>query len=152
MFKGKRGNYFWIQWEKTNLSDLLSAFPEIVINKYLVNTSFDSGSLTLGDEEIKSGWRKYQQLALSPPITNASDIPGYGYDEWYVFESPKTFENYEVFINYWCFSLENFNSEIRESFWRQIEQINPESFLAEGDYLVCVTKNESLFERITNWK
>ena len=38
---------FGLNRQEAFLSDLISAFPQIFIDKYLVNTSFDSGSLTL---------------------------------------------------------------------------------------------------------
>ena len=63
-----------------------------------------------------------------------------------------TFENYEVFINYWKFSLEDFLIDFQNRFWKQIEHLSPETYLAEGDYLICVTKNESLYNQISLWQ
>lgn len=152
-FIGKRGDYFWIEWRDDFLSDLLSAFPQFVLGKYLVNTSFDSGSLTLAPEEIEQGWCKHNKLALSPPISDVACIPKDQYDEWYVFTSPTTFENYEVFVNYGGFSLENSDfTEFQEKFWLQLERLSPESFLAEGGYLICVTRNESLYNQVVLWE
>lgn len=151
-FEGKRGNYFWIEWQQAFLSDLISAFPQIVIDKYLVNTSFDSGSLSLSDNEVNQGWNKYNELALSPPITEDLDIPNCQYDEWYVFNSPTTFDDYEVFVNYYGFSLKDFLTDFQERFWKQIEILSPETYLSEGGFLICVTKNESLFNQISLWK
>lgn len=151
-FEGKCGEYFWIEWREAFLGDLLTAFPELVINKYLVNTSFDSGALTLSDEEIKQGWIKDNELALSPLITNDSDIPNCQYEEWYVFSSPATFEEFEVFVNYYGFSLKDFLTDFQERFWKQIKLLSPETFLAEGEFLICVTKNESLFKRLSPWQ
>jgi hypothetical protein len=149
---GKRGNYFWVEWRDDFLGDLLSAFPQIVLGKYLVNTSFDSGSLSLVQEEIEQGWRKHKELTLSPPIKEVSLIPKDQYDEWYVFSSPTTFENYEVFVNYGGFSLQDFLVEIQERFWQQLERLAPESFLSEGEHLICVTRNESLFNQVSLWE
>lgn len=147
-FTGKRGKYLWVEWRSDFLGDLLSTFPQLVLGKHLVNTSFDSGSLTLAPEEIEQGWRKHNELALSPPIADVSLIPKDHYDEWYVFASPTTFEDYEVFVNHGSFSLHDFLVEIQERFWRQLERLAPESFLAEGEHLICATKNESLFNQI----
>ncbi len=151
-FEGKYGDYFWIEWREAFLSDLLSAFPNIVVGKYLINTSFDSGSLSLSDEEVKQGWTKYNQLALSPPITNDLDIPNCQYDEWYIFNMPTVFDDYEIFVNYYGFSLEDFLTDFQERFWKQIEILSPETYLAEGEFLICVTKNESLFNQILLWQ
>lgn len=152
-FTGKRGDYFWVEWRDDFLSDLLSAFPQLVLGKYLVNTSFDSGSLTLAPEEIEQGWRKHNKLALSPPISDVAYIPKDQYDEWYVFTSPATFENYEVFVNYGGFSLESSDfAEFQERFWRQLERLVPETFLAEGDNLICVTRNEPFYNQVALWE
>lgn len=154
-FIGKFEQYFWVEWISRSafLKDLLNAYPQIVLDKYLVNTSLDSGSLSLTLEEVEQGWRKHNELALSPLIKNISDIPGNGYDEWYVFETPNQFNNYEVFINYGGFSLHDSNfAEIQERFWQQITFIGPESYLAEGDNLIFVTTDKSLFEQGSVWK
>jgi hypothetical protein len=148
MFKGTYENYYWVEWEVNDhfLRGLLSQFPQIVLGKYLVNTSFDSGSLMLADEEIAQGWYKHNDLAISPSITDVLSIPYDQYDEWYVFNSPKTFDNYEVFVNYGGFSLhDSAFAEIQERFWQQLGYISPETFLAEGDFLICVTKDAKLF-------
>ncbi len=145
---GNYKNYYWVEWQERNkfLRNLLSKFPQIVLGKYLVNTSFDSGSLMLDDEEIAQGWHKYNDLAISSSITDVKSIHSDQYDEWYIFNSPKTFDNYEVFVNYGGFSLHNPTyKELQERFWQQLEYLTPESFLAEGDHLICVTKDVNLF-------
>jgi hypothetical protein len=155
MKTGKNGNYYWIEWQDRNkfLKDLLSEFPQLVLGKHLVNTSFDSGSLSLSPEEINQGWFARNKFTFSPQITNVESISGYGYDEWYIFDSPKTFDNCEVFINYWLFSLDYaMPGEIQNSFWKQLESLNPESYIAEGDNLICATRNENLFNQISRPK
>jgi len=57
-------------------------FPEIVIGKYLVNTSYDSGFLTLSPEEEIIGWRRIGTLAHSPKIESVDQIPHDTFDEW----------------------------------------------------------------------
>ncbi len=148
MFRGKNKNYYWVEWQERDkfLRTLLSKFPQIVIGKYLVNTSFDSGSLMLSDEEIAQGWYKHKDLTISPAINDIKSIPYDQFDEWYVFDSPQNFDNYEVFVNYGGFSLQdNAFAEFQERFWWQLEYLNSESFLAEGDNLICVTKDVNLF-------
>ena len=152
MTTGKNSDYYWIEWQDRNkfLSGLLSEFPQIVLGKYLVNTSFDSGSFSLSDEEKERGWYNQNNLTYSPQINSIESISGYGYDEWYVFDSPKTFGNYEVFVNYLGFSLhDSVFEEIQQSFWLHLEQLKPESFLAEGDNLICVTRDKNLFNQIS---
>ncbi len=109
--------------------------------------------MTLAPEEVEQGWRKHNKLTLSPPIVDVAGIPKDHYDEWYIFTSPATFENYEVFVNYGGFSLESSNfAEFQERFWQQLEHFAPESFLAEGGNLICVTRNESLFNQVSLWE
>lgn len=154
MFTGQRNGYGWVEWEWRSqfLSGLLSAFPQLVVKRYLVNTSFDSGPLSVSPEKISRGWRKHSKLALSPLIGDISEVPLCHYSEWYVFPSPVTFDDYKDFINYGGFSLElpDF-SELQEGFWRQLERLAPESFLAEGDNLICVTKDADLFRQLAEW-
>jgi hypothetical protein len=154
MFTGKRNEYGWVEWEWRSrfLTDLLPVFPQLVIGQYLVNTSFDSGSLSLSPEEINRGWHKHNDLALSPVIKDVSEIPYCHYSEWYVFSSPVTFDDYESFINYGGFSLELLEfRELQERFWQQLERLAPETFLAEGDNLICVTRDMNLFNLLSQW-
>jgi hypothetical protein len=154
-FTGRFEQYFWVEWISRSafLNDFLNAYPQIVLDKYLVNSSFDSGSLSLTPEELEQGWQKYNELALSPRIKNISDIPGNGYDEWYIFEMPNQFDNYEVFVNYGGFSLYDSDfAEIHKRFWWQLPLIKPTSYLAEGDNLIFVTKDNSLFEQVSIWQ
>jgi hypothetical protein len=83
MFTGKRNGYGWIEWEWRSqfLTGLLPTFPQLIVGKYLVNTSFDSGSLSLSPEEISLGWRKYNKLAMSPVIKDVSEVPYCHYSE-----------------------------------------------------------------------
>ena len=84
---------------------------------------------------------------------DVASIPYDQYDEWYIFITPTTFENYEVFVNYGGFSLHDSEfEEMQERFWQQLEYIAPESFLAEGDNLIYVTKDFSLFKQIFLWE
>lgn len=153
MKTGRKGDYYWIEWDERSkfLSDLLSDFPQLVLDNYLVNTSFDSGSLSLSTEDIEQGWHKKDDLTYSPQIKTVERIPDYGYDEWYVFDSPKALGEIEVFVNYLEFSLHNSTFEdIQSSFWQQIENLQPKSFLAEGDNLICVTRDKNLFNQISS--
>ena len=148
MVSGTRGDYIWAEWyaNEYSLRHLLSDVPRLVIGKYLVNTSFDSGPLSLSLDEMARGWRQESYFTLSPRIADIDDIPFCWYDEWYVFDSPVTFGDYEVFVNYGGFSLHSPNYlEMQDKFWKQFGMIAPESYLAEGDFLIGVTKLRKLF-------
>ena len=97
--------YFWIEWRTQFLYDLIRAFPGSVSGKYLVNTSFDSGALSLSEEDAQNGWSRQGEYTYSPVLTDIQTFPYYQYDEWYVFECQTLLDNIEVFIIYWGFSL-----------------------------------------------
>jgi len=154
IFFGERDEYSWVEWDDRAafLRDLLEAFPQLVIGRYLVNTSFDSGSLPLTEPETASGWTKYNGLTLSPDITSIKQIPFDQYDEWYVFEFPRTFDDYEVFVNYGGFSVhQEFYADVAERLWQQLSVIEPQTYLSEGDNLLCVTKNKMLYNQLIKW-
>jgi hypothetical protein len=71
----------------------------------------------------------------------------------------------EVFINYAVFSLSDpkelfprWNAEMidarrkeQERFWQQLIELAPESYLAEGEQLIFVTRNQTLFAAVAGW-
>lgn len=155
VFFGERDNYFWVESDDRSafLRDLLDDFPNLVMGQHLVNTSFDSGHLPLTEPETASGWTKKNRLTLSPVISSVNQIPFDQYDEWYVFKSPRTFSAYEVFVNYGGFSVhKEALSDSAERFWKQLSVIEPQTFLSEGDNLICATKNKLLRDALINWK
>jgi hypothetical protein len=155
MFAGIHGQYYWTEWDSEFLSELLADLPEVVLGKFLINTSFDSGSFVLSSEEIDRGWHKHHALAISPAILDILEIPHDQYDEWYIFASPPgldVFDECEVFINYGGFSLQGSNCKgLQERFWEQLNSIAPEAYLAEGDRLLFVTRSKEVFDRALQW-
>jgi hypothetical protein len=167
MLSGTHGKYFWIEWSSPTafLYDFVSAFPQIVINKYLAVTSCDSGPLRPSEQERQEGWFAEYDIAYSPKIDNISAIPNDQFDEWYIFPSLTLLPTMEVFINYGVFSLSNpkllfpewspqliaARCEEQERFWQQLNLITPESYVAEGDRLLFVTRDPSLFAQVAGW-
>jgi len=90
---GRHNDYYWIQWESASLRTLLHRVPGIVSGRYLINTSYDSGSLTLSDGERQQGWRSVGPLTYSPCITDVLSIPHDQFDEWLVFSQPTRFRH-----------------------------------------------------------
>lgn len=167
MFSGRYAQYGWIVWNAQSFGDLLATFPDLIQLKYLVITSSDSGPLTPSDDERRVGWTTYATFAYSPRITPLIELPYDQYDEWYVFEQPTVLHSAEVFINYSGFRLQPVASasvpwedatspdsmpRIQQRFWQQLQQIEPESYVAEGDNLIVATRNLGLFERMLAWK
>jgi len=123
-------------------------------------TSTDFGSLPVNSPQIT--------LSEDGRLKGVSAGQCAGYDEWYVFESPhdlgalcdgNVFESdlpagkIWTFVNYDDgFALHNPGmSDLTSLFWKQLEWIQPESFIADsGAFLTFVTRNESIFAAACN--
>jgi len=147
MTSGRHNDYYWIQWEGAFLDTLLRRIPQIVLGRYLINTSYDSGSLTLSDDERQRGWRSVGALTYSPRISDVLTIPHDQFDEWLVFSQPAEVQSWKPLVNYCGLSLTDKNYEgLQEELWEQIESVRPESYLAEGDRLIFITSSRELHE------
>ncbi len=148
---GEKNGYYLIEWQSRTafLNDLLYSFPQLAIGKFLLSTSFDSGPLHLSEGEIEQGWRSIRGFALSPKIEGLEQIPFCHYSEWYAFEKSIIVGEYESFINFGGFSLfDEFFADSADRFWSQILTMDAESYFAEGDNLICVTRNRVVFEQM----
>ncbi|MBN1438244.1 MAG: hypothetical protein JW929_02450 [Anaerolineales bacterium] len=157
IFTGSRGQYRWIVWESRLLSELISTVPHIVRGKYAAVTSFDGGPFVPSGGETERGWSLRAGVAYSPRIARAAELPRAGFDEWYIFPSPRKIDPLEVFVNYTGFRLRYYAADVArhgllERFWEQMEILKPESYLAEGDSLVFATANSALYEHAINLK
>ena len=154
METGQRGTYAWIVWNAQFLGDLIRTFPELVVGKYVVITAFDSGPLVLSEEEQQRGWHLYGGFAHSPRIHTLADLPYDQYDEWYIAPTQLSFAQCEVFVNYGGFRLQDAAelAALQARFWQQLDDIAPETYLAEGDNLVVATRDVALVERMRQWQ
>ena len=164
MISGTYKSYFWIEWLNISLDRLVTAFPELVYDKYLAITSFDSGLLLPTEEERKAGWSSVDDITYSPIVEDIQLLPSGQYDEWYVFLQPPLPFQSEVFVNYGIFSLRNTEvhglsgkvaqaqKQRQHRFWAQFERLEPETYLAQGDLTLCVTRNQALFQRLSRWQ
>lgn len=163
------GSYGVYEWLVTDDNfDLLQLSPEIVLGKYVAITSIDSGQLMPTDKETAAGWLSRARIAYSPKIENVQDVPRAGYDEWYIFDAPtdlgtshlgeNIFEitpergHLGVFVNY-GFALhppDRADKHLVTLFWEQINRIQPDSYLADNDYLTFVTGNKAVFASVLN--
>ncbi|HVO81564.1 MAG TPA: hypothetical protein VMT28_12585 [Terriglobales bacterium] len=160
---GSQGLYEWLAIDHPQL-DLLQICPEIVLGKYVAITSIDSGVLIPNETEKAAGWESRGNIAYSPKVQAVENLPRAGWDEWYVFANPtdlgtshleeNIFEVPEeqgqvrVFVNY-CFALHIPEmNDLATLFWRQMEWIRPESYLADNDYLTFVSANRTLFAAV----
>jgi hypothetical protein len=158
---GRNGEFQWLSTE-TELDSLLHLCPDIVLRKYLAVTSIDSGFFVPSEQSTADGWESRGNIGYSPRIQSIESLPHLGYDEWYVFNEPhdlgQAFNRnifgqrvksgqVDVFVNY-NFGLHK--PELRQMadlFWKQMEWISPESYLADaGDSLTFATQNGRLFD------
>jgi hypothetical protein len=170
MYIGSYGEYKWIVTLNFNFNDLLKKCPNVLLSKYLVITSFDSGPLIPNQEEIENGWTIYENTMCSPVLDSLENLPYDNYDEWYVFKKPNEFVNTKTFVNYSGFTLRNpsyllENADItwdkkailedieiienlHQEFWNQIQKLSPESYIANGDNFIYVTNNNLLYNMV----
>jgi hypothetical protein len=167
MVSGVHGDYSWIEWSSPSayLYDFIHAFPEIVLQKYIVVTACDSGPLVPTDQERQDGWFAEGEIAYSGPIGDVDAIPNDQFDEWYIFPRLTKIPDIEVFINYAVFSLSDAKKlfphwdaamiaerhQAQERFWQQLIELAPESYLAEGERLIFVTRDHALFASVREW-
>jgi acetyl esterase/lipase len=130
-------------------------------------TSFDSGPLRLADEEVAQGWTTQGDVAISPPVSEGLAVPHDQYDEWYLLDRPTIDTgDIEVFVNYGGFTLvppaetyQTFDptgekarldwlAPIQERFWRQLDRLKPETFVAMGDNDIVVSRNHRFIQNV----
>jgi hypothetical protein len=172
---GFEGEYQWLATEH-NLDTLLELCPQAFLSKYIAVTALDSGAVFLTDEQNRAGWQSRNGIAYSPQVQSVKSLPhgesgpDYGgsgavcggFDEWYIFDRPfdlgqkwqgNVFEapmqpgQVAVFVNFLGFAVHLPEMQpIAKLFWKQLDLIRPESFVADGDdYLTFVSCDKTLF-------
>jgi len=171
MFAGHHNQYRWLVSPTFDFNGLLTKCPEVLLGKYLVIVAFDSGVISPVQEEMELGWFAHGNTMCSARLTSVDGLPHDGYDEWYIFTEPYRFDHHEIFINDFGFSLRDPSHlleeadptwdiqgikymvgsmrKLQEKFWYQLEQFSPESYMAQGDDFIFVTKNEKLFNDVS---
>jgi hypothetical protein len=159
---GSHGGYLWLATALHGLDELIQLCPQAFSGKYVAVTSLDSGPLFLTEKDKQTGWQSRNEIAYSPPVQSPQELRRGGFDEWYIFDSPKdlgglrrgnifeapaTSGLISVFVNYGDFAP--YNSELDALivlFWKQLDQIQPQSYVAEGNAgLTFVTRDKLLF-------
>jgi hypothetical protein len=171
MLLGKNGKWSWLTSKAACLADVVELCPQLVIDRFVLITSLDSGLVQLDEERLKAGWKPMckrrrnfdwsheeweDPLALSPRISDPKILPTDMYDEWYVFYTEPQIDTIEVFVN-WGFSPTfghtgfqelSTHKELEEHFWDQLAVINPRAYIAHNVELSFVTSDELLFEQV----
>jgi len=83
------GSYQWLATGQYELGDFLRTCPIALLGKYVAVTSLDSGPLFLSEEGKIAGWQSRNDIAYSRQVQLPEQLPHGGFDEWYVFDSPK---------------------------------------------------------------
>lgn len=145
-------NYQVLDWPKgldVRIDEIWRAFPDLVLGRFLVNTSFDSGRFMPSEAEIAQGWHVVGQLAHSPAISAIEQIPHDQFDEWLVFDRPVQVYTFETLVNYCEFSPLDFDWEEKiQPFWQQIAELQPLHLFGENYGTYLVTRDEDLAKRI----
>jgi hypothetical protein len=143
----ERDGYHLLDWRDDRrdlvLPKLWQHAPELVVGRFLVNTSFDSGFLTLNPEQIAAGWHVVGRLGHSPKIASVAQVPHDQYDEWLAFDSTVEISEFETLVNYATFTPIDFSwEEKREHYWHQILRWRPLHVFGENDGIYVVTADE----------
>jgi len=161
---GEHAAFQWLTMD-IGVAGLAQLCAKIVMDKYLVVTSIDSGSLVLSHAQKANGWQSRNGIAYSPRIEAIEGLPcTLGFDEWYVFESPtdlgalchtNPFDprpgpgQVHAYVNFEFALHDSETDAVRELFWEQMNWINPESFL--GDSVQCLSfasRNKDIFAAV----
>jgi hypothetical protein len=152
MLIGERSGYWVIQWSydwDPSLVHLLSVVPEIALGKRVAITSCDSGPYRLCPEDLAGGWTIEEDTSLSPAVNTIDDLPTPGFDEWYVYNEVPTIYPKKNFVNRLGFSPLDMDSEETNTFWSQIEEVQPLHALGAGTpNMFFATRDKATFERV----
>ena len=174
IFTGAYGQYRWLTSTEQHIGDIVRLCPDVLLGRYLVVTSIDSGSPWLTDAQRDAGWSLRSGMAYSPRLVSVekliyqcdgNDSPGY--DEWYLFHATPThldeiltgnpFEpgnrprpgRLLAFVSCLAFVLHSTDANahsFHQLFWDQMAWVQPDVYVSDGcDSLTFVTRDESLF-------
>ncbi len=163
------GAYKGFHWMTTEMeaSKFIRLSPQILLGKHLAITAFDGGIFELDHNLESNGWISEGTIAYSPRLEKEPDVEKLccGFDEWYIFEKEtrlgkafrgNVFEQplktgiVKVFVPFGSFCIVDPRKEsLAELFWKQIDLIKPESYIADGDrFLTFVCRDDELFHSI----
>ena len=171
MQTGCYGHYNWLETDH-DLREFLSLCPDAILSKHIVITAVDSGAFNPSDQDRAAGWSSAGGIAYSPRLDAVTMLPldcccrDCGpFDEWYIYGTaapqlgsicranvfntaiapPDVFQ----FINFGGFRFSDQQMKpVTDLFWKQIEWMQPESYLGDGDScLLFVSSNGELFRR-----
>jgi hypothetical protein len=144
------------------LTDLVERCPEVLLGRYLVVTSTDSGDPKSWAESLP-GWTCRGRAAYSPVLETTDRIKIDGFDESYTFTAPAdvgevmvegnpwmppAFDRTIAWVNHY-FAVDTPEDSRDAQFWAQLDRLQPESYISDGsECLSFATRNFLLFERV----
>jgi hypothetical protein len=168
---GFHRRHHWLETDH-DLREFLALCPDSILRKHIAITAVDSGSFNPSDQDRAAGWSASGGIAYSPRLNAVKMLPPdcccrcSGFDEWYIYatEAPQlgsichgnVFEttiappNVFQFINFGGFRFsDQALKAIIDLFWKQVEWMQPESYLGDGDNrLVFVSSDDELFRNV----
>jgi hypothetical protein len=166
IFTGLRDDWHWVVVREM-IRELPILATQFHVGNRLCISAFDSGPISPSQEETSLGWSLIGELMVSPPLAANTEIPCDGHDEWYIFSRmPNAIDIKHRCVNYFGFTLADPKQlaasqdptwdrtkcdwlvPLQENFWRDIDRLNPVSYVSSGDYDIVVTKNHQFAESI----
>lgn len=158
---GSYKNYYWIEIlsDSYGMANLLTDLPELVIDKHLAIVSFDSGSFLPTEEELKRGWVYENEIAYFDKL-NEYELSQDGlfdiYDQWLIFNDKRRFDSMDIYVNYSRFSVDfdrtktDLEKGDTKRFWLDVEKIQPQEIILNGNLLTIITTDNLKIEKIKN--
>ena len=161
-YAGSFGRFYWLVADYC-LDDILRAFPEIVVGRYIAITALDSGPIRgLSEEDRAKGWTLRNEIAYSPKLEREKELSDFywnSYDEWYVFRSPVDLgkrvaqevnifqtpaakDEVVPFVNYFLNLHSRERGDLVDLFWKQMDWIDPYVYLADSQSALTIVSSD----------
>lgn len=163
----------WLTSKAACLKDVVELCPQLFIDRFVLITSYDSGYVTLTEEQLQAGWKytgsdaqnfdwlppRDGLFALSPRVSDPTKVPIDMFDEWYVFYTPPVIDKLEVFVNRMFYpttgkvglaeeQTSDHFVEYEALFWKQLSDVNPRAYISDNQTLSFVTFDSVLYEQV----
>lgn len=142
---GKEGDFYWLEVSESiySLGNFISNHKGLLLNKNLVINCFDSGPLSLTQEEKRRGWLdKEGHVCIDNLDSNEiGKLPFDQYDQWLLYDEVYQFESMHSYVNYDPFSLALSEDVLLNKFWKELTQVNPHSFILNGTFFIYGAKD-----------
>ena len=172
--QGYKEGYDWFEFPENSITIgfLIDNLTELFIGKFLAIKCFDSSTFKPTDEEKQAGWIERKGIAYSPRLTKKElERPICdNYDEWYIFKTKTEIDEVKAFVNFDLFTLSDRRNELetlnltfdkkgleyqievieemQTEFWKAIKQMEPLTYIADGNSCIIVTEDQEFSKKI----